>query len=136
MVQGAQSSGVFIATDLASIAAADTADHGVEFTSQDLQVWDVGIVYVQCKVTGGNASNALDCVFKFVVSADGTNFTTEYFVELAVTMSGVSAIVKGWHLNVDGIHTLRLQQIENEEAVGGRTALLTNVRWGKSYGGY
>lgn len=134
MTLGAQSQGKFIATDIAEIAGGpDTADHVTDFTSQDLNVWDLDTIYVQCKVTG-TAGNTAVCSFKFVVSVDGTNWTTEYFVELEITMSGANAIVKGWHLNVLGIHSIRLQQIENKEAGAGAKALLLNVQWGKSYG--
>jgi len=129
-----QSSGKFLGTDEASIAGGpDYADHGTEFTSQDLKVQDSEIIFVQCKVKGGHGSNSGNCIFKFVASADGVNFTTEYFLQLRVPMSGTNAVVKGWHVNVTGIHTIRLQQIENAETESTYTALLTNARWGKSF---
>lgn len=134
MGQGAQSQGKFLGTDLASIAAGPGfANHGSEFTSQDLQVWDVKTVLVHCKVTGGNAANVLDCVFKFVSSLDGVNWSTMFLAELEVPMVGVNAIVYPAHLNVEGAHSLRLQQIENKETVAGRTATVMNVQWGKSF---
>lgn len=136
MVLGAQSSGVFIADDITSIAGGpDYADHVTDFTSLDLPVYDLEIIWIQCKVTGGSASCSANCIFKFVASADGSNWTTAYFVQLKVLMNSTDAVVKGWHTNVIGIHSLRLQQIENAETTSGYTALLCNARWGKSFGG-
>ena len=135
MVLGAQSSGNFLVTDLASVTVGPGYVTYPTLLSLDLPVYDLEIIWIQCKVTGGTGAVALNCIFKFVASADGTNWTTEYFVQLKVPMNGTNAIVKGWHTNVIGIHSLRLQQIENEETEANRTATLCNARWGKSFGG-
>ena len=131
---GLQSSGNFLVTDVAGINEGPTTLTYPTLLSHDVQVWDREIIYVQCKVTGEAATNALGCMFRFVASADGVNFTTEYFLELEVLMLGTAPVCKGWHVNVTGIHSLRLQQLENLESVVGRAALAINARWGKSYG--
>lgn len=128
-----QSSGNFLVDDYASLAKETTVTYPT-LLSRALPVWDRELIYIQCKATGGDDANELDCAFRFVVSADGVNWTTTYFLTLDVRLAGQVEVVKGWHVNVTGIHSIRLQQIENEDTVTARTAKNINVRWGKSHG--
>jgi len=134
MGRGAQSDGLFMAADIASIAATATVVRVTDFTDIPRPVWDLDTLAIQCYVTGGNASATGNVVFKFQGSVNGVNFESGdiYFYSMTIAMSGTTAMEKIELVNVLGIHTMRLAAIENEDA--SYTATVVNARWGKSYG--
>ena len=136
MAKGAQSSGKLIASDIESIAKASTAVNGSEFTAVPLEVWDLDTVVLSLYATGGHASASGNVEFKIVGSVDGDNWDTEALVDpsaLVIALNGTSKVQKSYHINVLGLHSIRLQQVENKDSSYAATNV--NVRWGKSFGG-
>ena len=128
MGKGNHATGPFIATDIASIAAATTT---TSFTAVEVPVWDIETIALMAFVTGGHASASGAVDFNFVGSVDGVTWGTNIVKTVTVTMSGAAKIVKTDQLDMTGYHSLKLYSIQNKDA--NYTATLVNVWWGKNY---
>jgi len=130
MATGAQSSGQFLASSIASIAAATKTTN---FTSLVVPVWDVLELMLQGEVTGGNAS--ADGEVDFVLAGrikDGGTWDTVAAFTLTLDLNGTTAVLESGQIDVQGFHSLKLLSVENKDA--SYTATLVNLNWGKSYG--
>jgi len=133
MGRGNHAAGLFIATNVASIAAATTI-LSPTFTPTIVEVWDTwDKLAVQVFATGGNASASGDVTATFLCSLDGVNWDSLPAVTAHVTMSGVAARCETAWIDVTNVHSIKLYSLQNADA--SYTATAVNVRWGKNYGG-
>lgn len=112
-------------SDIASIAAASssTTDSNV------FEVSDVDLIAVQVKSTGANASIAGNLVVKLVGSIDGVNFDTQIFATVTLVQSTNSEERATELINVRGIASVKVTEIQNEDASYAATSV--NVFAGK-----
>ncbi len=128
----AQSNGVFISAEIASIAASDTIYPPGDYIAYDVPMSDIlTSLAVQVTVTGGNASASGDVDFNLIGSVDGVVWDTITALTVTITMAGTATIVKSDQLDVGGYKYLRLGSIQNKD--GSYTATLVHARWGKSF---
>lgn len=114
---GIQSSGEFLASPVAAIAAATKAVDGVDFTSNEVNVGGLEQIAVQVEVTGAAAGSSGAAVFAFVGSLDGQSYDSEPFLEVTVNLNGTNTVRKTQVVSVSGIKTLKLASITNNDAL-------------------
>lgn len=109
-----QDNGLFIdESSISSIAASTTAVEGTDFTGHDVALGSTDKISVQVEATGDNASAGGTVTFRFVSSPNGTDFDTESFQDVTVSLNGTNTVRSTLILDIEGISHLRLEEIEN-----------------------
>lgn len=77
----------------------------------------------------GTDTTSADCVFKFALSADGTNYTTTTPLSFTNSLNSATA-VRGYYfftpLQLDNVYKIRLTSIQNAHT---NSIVVTNVLW-------